>query len=176
MRSLIEDPARMGLVAASTAAMYLSTLVALRIAGRRTLAQMSVFDFVVTVALGSIIANAAVSPDANPLHGMTAVITLLVLQMVVALARRSTYMAQRVIDFAPVVVVKDGEVQEEGLKRLQMTRSDLMEKLRQQNSHRLQGIRFAIVEPTGEVSVIPEGVQLDAAAETGLRRIIEKRS
>ncbi|MBW3614738.1 MAG: DUF421 domain-containing protein [Actinobacteria bacterium] len=147
-------------VVASTTAVYCSALLAIRVAGRRTVAQLSAFDIVVTIALGSLIASTATSRDPSYTQGTTALVTLLVLQVIAAALRQRFAIVRRLLDFAPWVVVRDGEIQ---LPRTplgpQMSVDELFSRLREQEVFDLDGIRFVVIEPTGAVTVFREGQQ-----------------
>lgn len=87
--------------------MYGPALLAIRLAGRRTVARFSAFDVVVTTALGSLIASTAVGRDPSYGQGVTAMITLLGLQVGVGALRQRSAAARRLLDFTPWVVVRD---------------------------------------------------------------------
>ena len=151
-------------VVLSTAAIYCSSLVAIRVAGRRTVARMSSFDIVVSIALGSLIASTAVSSDPSYAQGMTAVATLLLLQVLAATARQRWPVARRLLDFAPYVVLRDGELDlPETPLGPQMTRDELLSKLRERGVFQLEGLRLVVIEPTGGVSVVSGDVTDEAA-------------
>lgn len=142
-------------VIVSTAAIYCSSLFAIRVAGRRTVARLSSFDIVVTIALGSLIASTAVSRDPSYAQGMTAVATLLLLQVLAAAARQRWPAARRLLDFAPYVVLRDGDLDLPTTPMgPQMTRDELLSKLRERNVFELEGLRLVVMEPTGGLSVV----------------------
>ncbi len=151
-------------VIVSTAAIYASSLLAIRVAGRRTVAQLSSFDVVVTIALGSLIASTAVSRDPSYAQGMTAVATLLFLQVSVAAVRQRWATARRLLDFTPSVAVRDGEPRLSTTPfGLQMTNDELMSKLRERGVFELDGLRLVVIEPTGGLSVAHAEAGADAA-------------
>ena len=146
--------ATIGYVAASTTAIYWSALLAIRIAGRRTVARLSAFDIVITIALGSLVASTAVSRDPSYAQGATALVTLLVLQVVAAGLRQRFAVVRRLLDFAPCVVVRDGELRIPSTPLgPQISEDELFSRLREQGVFNLQGVRVVIIEPTGAVSV-----------------------
>ena len=143
-----------GFVVVGTVATYLSTLVAIRLAGRRTVAQLSSFDIVVTVAIGSLVASTASSNDPSYVQGMTALVTLLLLQVGIAALRQRSGTLRRVLDFQPETVVDAGRVNlPTGPLTSQMTSEELRSKLRQQGVFDLDGVMLVLVEPTGGLSV-----------------------
>ncbi len=148
------------LVGAAVAALviYVVALAAVRLAGRRTLAQMSAFDIVVTIAIGTLISSTALPSRASVLDGAAVLLTLLLMQVVLAAARQRFPALRRLLDFAPQVVVRDGAAR---LPRrpdsAQLTVSDLESWLRRKGVGGLDEVALAVLEPTGEVSVLRVG-------------------
>jgi uncharacterized membrane protein YcaP (DUF421 family) len=143
-----------GYVIVATVATYLSTIVAIRMTGRRTVAQLSSFDIVVTVAIGSLVASTAAGSDPSYAQGMTALVTLLLLQVGIAALRQRSATLRRVLDFKPETVVDDGRVHlPTGPLTSQLSPDELRSKLRQQGIFDLESVALVVVEPTGELSV-----------------------
>lgn len=147
--------ASVGFVALTASAMYVSIVVAVRIAGRRTLSQLSAFDAVVTIALGSMLATTILSPDVSYLEGVTGVITLITLQVIVGALRRRFGRLRRILDFEPVILIEDSvEAQRTGLFGAQMTDTELRSALRARGIFDVSEVEKAILEPNGEVSAL----------------------
>jgi uncharacterized membrane protein YcaP (DUF421 family) len=137
---------------ASMVAIYLAVVVATRVAGPRSLAQMSAFDFIATVAVGSM--TASVGLGSVPLvDGVVAVATLFALQFVVGLVRR-TRVLRGAIDNQPLLLVRDGEVLEDHLRAARLTHDDLRSHLRSADVTDLRAVRAVVLETTGAVSVL----------------------
>jgi uncharacterized membrane protein YcaP (DUF421 family) len=148
------DWASIGFVAASTVAMYVTMVVAVRLAGRRTVAQLSAFDVVVTVALGTLLSSTVVAPDPSYSRATTAVVVLLGLQVGLAALRRRSRLVERALTFRPEVVVQDGEVQlPTGLGTSQLSERELLSRLRQTGVFDLDGVAIVVLEPSGSISV-----------------------
>jgi uncharacterized membrane protein YcaP (DUF421 family) len=155
-----------GFVAAGTLAIYASTVVAVRLAGRRTVAQMSAYDAVVTIALGSVLATTAVSSEVSYAVGITAIATLLVLQVGLAFVRRRFPRLRHLLEFAPEVVVEDGAVHlPTGPSTSQMTLDELRSQLRKQGVVDESTPALVLLEPDGRISVLS-----DADPATALHR------
>ena len=145
-----------GYVIASTLAVYGSTLVAIRLAGRRTVAELSAFDVVITVAIGSLVASTATSSEPSYAQGMTALMTLLVLQVGIGALRQRSSTLRRVLDFKPETVVEGDQLHlPKGPLTSQMTRDELHSKLRERGVFDLDDVTLVVVEPTGKLSVRP---------------------
>lgn len=142
-------------VAGGTAALYLSSLIAIRIAGRRTLAQMAAFDFLVTVALGSIIATTAVSEEPPVANGIVAILTLLSLQVIVGALRQRSERLEEALDFPPIVLYDGDELDlPTSPLKAQPTREEIESRLRRQGVERWDEVERVVLEPDGKVSVL----------------------
>ena len=147
--------AAIGLVALTTLAMYASVIVAVRIAGRRTLAQLSAFDAVVTIALGSMTATTILSADVSYAEGLAGVVTLISLQLIVGGLRHRFPLIRRLVDFEPVALIDDSaKVPRAGLLGAQLTDEELRSALRVRGIFEMSEVEKAILEPSGEVSAL----------------------
>ncbi len=143
-----------GYVILSTVAIYLSAVVAIRLAGRRTLAELSAFDVVVTIALGTLVSSTAVSAEPSYAQGLAALITLLGLQVGIGALRRRFPGLQRLLDFKPETVVEDGRLSlPRGPLTSQLTEQELWSKLRQAGVFELGNVSLVVLEPTGGISI-----------------------
>lgn len=148
----------LGWVVASTAAMYAITVAAVRVAGRRTVAQLSAFDAVVTIALGSIVAGTVLSPQPRLTQGVAAVLTLLTLQVLVAWTRQRVGPLRRYLEFEPELVVRDGTLElPSGLLSSQLTDEELGSRLRRQGVFDISDLAAVVLEPDGRISIVPKG-------------------
>lgn len=160
-----------GFVMLSTTATYASAVVSVRLAGRRTLAQMSAFDAVITIALGSIVATTAVSAATSYAEGMTAVVTLLVLQVALAWARRRWPALQPVVEARAEVVADRGRMSlPHGLTTSQMTGDELRARLRQSGHADPPPAGIVVLEADGKVSVLADEEQAAAVRDLLGRR------
>lgn len=149
----------MGKVVMSTLAIYATTVVGLRIAGRRTVSQMSAFDFVVTIAIGSLVAATALSPDSRYGHGLAALLTLLAAQQVVAVVRQRIPASRRVLDFSPEPIYSNGEINlRQSPLTAQVTEAELYSKLRHQGITSLTDVNVVVLEPDGRISILSSDV------------------
>lgn len=140
-----------------TAFVYVATLLAVRIAGRRTLAQLSAFDVIVTIALGSLAAGAALPSDPSLLDFVGVLLTFLAMQVVIGAFRQRFRPVRSILDFPPRVIAQDGDVSiRNSLWSAQITRDELESRLRQAGVGDLGAARVVVLEPTGKVSVTTE--------------------
>jgi uncharacterized membrane protein YcaP (DUF421 family) len=159
-----------GFVVLSTVAIYLTTFAAVRLAGRRSLSQLSAFDAVVTVAIGSTLASTAL--DARPAyaHGATVIATLLCVQVGIAALRQRWPVARRVLDFPAELVVRDGKMDlPTSPMSSQLSEDELRSLLRRQGIHRMEDLRRVLLEPSGgAISVVADDDPPDALGPTAV--------
>ncbi|MGI9029660.1 MAG: DUF421 domain-containing protein [Ilumatobacteraceae bacterium] len=170
MNHLWSNWSHLGWIVVSSLAIYLWILLVLRLNGLRTFAAFSGYDFVITVAVGSIVASAVLSPSVSLLDGIIGTAALIVCQRAVTAGRRRLRRVERIVDNEPVVLLAHGQPIAGNLTRTGITLDDLRQKIRGQGIGRLDDVAAAILETTGDVSVIqrqPDG--LDDELFAGVR-------
>lgn len=162
------DLLRILLVGASTYAVLIGVL---RLSGKRTLSQLNVFDFVVTVALGSTLATVLLSSDVSWSEGITALALLAGLQFVVAFVSSRRPRTRGLFTADAVLLLKDGQVRTEALRRNRLTESELRQALRMQGVGDLAQVSAVVLETNGTVSVITRAQLGDGSALKGVRGV-----
>ncbi|RGP41478.1 hypothetical protein BPTFM16_01784 [Altererythrobacter insulae] len=136
-------------------------IILIRVNGLRSLSKMTNFDFVATVAFGSLLASAGQVTSWNAFAQALAALTgLFFAQFAIAAVRRRSEATESSIANTPVLLMRDGEIFEDALQANNVTRSDLIAKLREANVLDLGKVRAVVLEETGDVSVL-HGTSLD---------------
>lgn len=146
-----DDVLRVVLVGAVT---YVVLVLMIRIAGKRTLSQLNAFDFVVSVALGSVLATVLLSSDVSFVEGVTALGLLAGLQFLVAAVSSRWPRTRHVVTADPVLLLADGQVRNEALRRNRLTESELRQVVRAQGSGDMSQVKAVVLETDGKFSVI----------------------
>ena len=132
---------------------YVALVFLLRISGKRSLAKMNMFDFVVTVALGSMLANVALA--GTPLiDALFAISMLLGLQYLISWLSVHYDKFDEFIKPPPTLVMYDGEYIERALTKARVSPRELDENIRQNGFTSKDDVFAVILETTGELSVI----------------------
>jgi len=159
MEYLVGGYDEVGWVALKALLLYLTAVLGLRVGERRTLAQLSPFDFVAAVAVGAIVGRVPNAHDGSYLNGLATLAT--VLGAHAGLTRlRLRPGAARLLEHQPRLLVAAGRVLEDELRRCGLTRDDLDGVLRQHGIEELRLVRHLILEPRGQVSIIREAAAL----------------
>ena len=126
--------------------MVVVILILTRINGLRSFSKMSGHDFVITVAMGSVLASVAI--------GIVAIVSLFVVQAIIGRLRTHFKIMREAVDNTPLLVMEDGAFLDHNLTMAKLTRADLLGKLREANVLRLDEVRAVVFEPTGDISVL----------------------
>ena len=172
MEHLIGGAGELGWVAAKAVLLYLTAVLGLRLGERRTLADLSPFDFVALAAVGSVVGRLPSAADSSYLAGAATLVALLVSHWCVARLHRFPSVAH-LLERAPRLLVAHGQVLDGELRRCGLTRSDLYGLLRQRGVGDLGEVRFVVLERRGQVSVIRNGGQ-DGADPELVRDVLER--
>lgn len=150
-------------------AAYAGLVVLLRASGNRTLSKMNSFDLVVTVAFGSTLSTILVNKNVSLAMGLAALALLVVLQLVITwLSVRSSFVS-RIVKTRPTVLLREGRLCQEALRRVRVTGDEVMGAVRQQGYGSLADIDLVALETDGSLSVIPAGQAGDRSAYGKLR-------
>lgn len=135
---------------------YLILLVLLRIAGKRTLSQVTTFDFVLILIIAETTQQALLGEDYS-LTNMTIIAsTLVLLSLVFAYVDFYLPNVSKWVDGAPLIVVRDGEILKDRVRRELVTEEDILESARMKHGiERMDQIKYAVLEKSGDISIIP---------------------
>jgi uncharacterized membrane protein YcaP (DUF421 family) len=139
------------------AMMYVVLLIVFRVAGKRSLVQTTPFDLLLLLIISESVQNAMVGDDYSLTNSALIIITLVGLDIALSFITARSERADRWLDDVPLLLVVDGQPL---LDRLRRTRTDLEDILQSaratQGLERLDQIRFAVLERSGEISIVPK--------------------
>lgn len=138
------------------ASIYLILLLLIRISGRRTLAEMTAFDFVLVLIIGEAASQALVGNDNSITNTVIVVTTLLLIDILASIAKRRWQAMSKWIDGVPTILVADGKPLAERLRKSRISEDDIMEAARRlQGLERMEQIKYAVIEVSGGITIIP---------------------
>ncbi|WP_249644671.1 DUF421 domain-containing protein [Nocardia sputi] len=152
-------------------AAYLTLVVVLRVSGKRTLAKLNAFDFVVTVALGSTLATILLSTDVSWLEGAVALILLAVLQFAAALLATRLPGARTLLTAGPTLVLREGRLLEEAMRGQRVGAADIRHAVRATGTGDLSRIAAVVLETDGTLSVVSRESMGNGSALEGVGEI-----
>lgn len=138
------------------AAVYALLLVLFRITGKRSLGQITTFDFILLLIISEAIQNAMVGPSYSVTNALVLIVTLVVIDVGLNFVKTRMPRVEQWLEGAPLVIVENGRPLRD---RLESSRVDLSDVLRAARSahglERLEQIKYAVLERNGEISIIP---------------------
>jgi uncharacterized membrane protein YcaP (DUF421 family) len=153
MRALfVLDTSFLGLVVRAVV-VYGFLLVALRVAGRRELAQMTSFDLVLLLVISNAVQNAINAGDNSLVGGIVSAVTLLLVNWGIGWATYRWRWAERLLQGRAVRIVSDGQVHVGVMRRELITLSELRSALRKQGVNRVADCAVVVLEPDGTLTV-----------------------
>lgn len=139
----------------SAAIMYAGTILLIRLSGKRSTSQMNNFDWVVTVAMGSITGSGIILDNVEVGEALLAVASLLGFQwLLTAGILRHEWLAS-LVKAEPTLLVDDGRFLDHAMRRERITRQEVLSSVRHKGYASLEDVRCVILEPDADFSVIP---------------------
>ena len=137
-----------------SAAVFTIVLFGLRLLGKRHVAQLSLVDFVLILLISNAVQNAMVGNDSSLLGGIVAALTLLLLSYIYSLILYRVPKAEELLEGTPTLLVHNGRVIQENLEKEKITEEELERSIREHGIDNLKGVKSAIMETDGTISVI----------------------
>lgn len=140
------------------AAIYLIVLIVFRIAGRRTLSDLTTFDFVLLLIIGEATQQALLGDDFSVINAALVIVSLVGFDIALSLTKQKSLWFAKILDGEPIIIVEHGQLLGHRAKKSRIDESDILEVARHSQSlERLDQIKFAILEKDGKISVISNG-------------------
>jgi len=138
------------------AAIYLIVWLLMRITGKRSLAQVTIFDFVLLLMIGEVTQQALLGNDFSVPNAFLAILTLIGIDMVVTLASHRWPAFNKFANDVPLVLIEDGRVIHDRLQKSRVSEDDILAQARMtQGLERMDQIKYAVLERSGGISVVP---------------------
>jgi uncharacterized membrane protein YcaP (DUF421 family) len=139
------------------AVIYFFLLLIFRIAGPRTIAHMTTFDFVLLLIVAEATQQGLIGDDFSITQAMLLIITLVAIDVGLSLLKEKLPFLDKWLEGTPLVIVQDGKPLPGRMKGARVDESDVLVAARNlQGLERMDQIKFAVLERTGEISIVPK--------------------
>ncbi|WP_082632530.1 DUF421 domain-containing protein [Chryseobacterium sp. IHB B 17019] len=135
---------------------YLFMMIAIRVFGKNQLSQLNAGDVVLLLLISNAVQNAMVGPDTSLQGGLIAALVLFAANFIV---KRFMFFSQKfesLMEDEPVILVKDGMIDEKALDKVKITKGELEEAIREHGVDGIENVKLCILEVDGNISVISE--------------------
>lgn len=157
-------------IVARASVMFVVLYVLLRIMGKREIGQLTPFELVVMIVLGDLIQQGVTHNDFSLTGAILAISTFAFLAIMMSWITYLFPRAEKLLDGEPRVIVRDGELLKDNLRRDRITQSEVESEMRLAGISRMSDVAWAILEPQGKISFIKvdsADVNVDKDAATG---------
>ncbi|WML52939.1 DUF421 domain-containing protein [Neobacillus sp. PS3-12] len=156
-------------------------LITTKILGKKQISELSFFEYVSGITIGSIAGEVITGLESNPYHGALAIVMFGLVTLLVDFLSLKSKTFRDVVEGRGTVIIKDGKILEENLKKEKYTLDEISALLRQKDIFRVADVEFAVLEPRGNLSALlkkenrpltPKDLQIKTANEKEPQTII----
>lgn len=141
-------------VVVRTLASALVLFILTRLLGKRQISQLSFFEYVTGITIGSITAYLSVDVDNHWSLGLISMGVWFLVSLGIEYLQIKSVKARNWIDSKSTVLIKGGKILEENLKKEKLTNDELLEQLRKKSIFQAAQVEFAVIEPDGEINAL----------------------
>ncbi|MCJ8006946.1 DUF421 domain-containing protein [Lederbergia wuyishanensis] len=149
-----------------TLLLYVVILLIFRIMGKREIGELSVLDLVVFIMLGEMAVIAIEQHKDSIFHTLVPMALLMIIQMFMAFLSLKSRKFRKIIDGKPSLIISNGKIDENMMKKLRYNFDDLLMQLRTKDITNIADVEFAILETSGELSIIKKSNKKKPATYT----------
>ena len=133
---------------------YILVLIVMRLMGKRELGQMQPFELVIAIMIADL-ASVPMADTGIPItNGIIPILALLLVQLVISIINLKSINGRKIICGMPSILIYRGRIDEKVMKKEKFTINELQERLRQNNIFNIADVEYAILETSGQVTVI----------------------
>lgn len=133
--------------------------------GKRQLAQLSIFEFISGIVLGGIVAIHTSTMKYNFTYGIIAMLIWFIVPFIVDMVSLKSKRFRNFVQGQSAILIQNGKIMEDNLKKEGFSADDLLENLRYKNIFNVDDVEFALLEPSGTLSVLPKKEALPPSAK-----------
>ena len=138
----------------SIAVIYLFLVI--KMLGKKQISELNIFDYIIGLSLGNIAAEMTVNKEITIIGGLIGMSVYGIFSLFVSFITSKSILARRFITGYPVVIISDGKISREQLKRCKLDLNDLLQDARESGYFDISEINYAVMEPSGKISFLPK--------------------
>ena len=136
---------------------YLVMLILFRISGKRTLSDVSTFDLVLTLIISEALQQAMIDNDNSMTNAFLLVVVFIGSDILISLAKQKSSLIAKLVEGTPVILIEQDTTHRKYMERERVDESEIMQAARKDHGvQRMDQIAYAVVEASGEISVVPK--------------------
>lgn len=136
---------------------YVLLLIVFRISGRRSLGQVSTFDFVLLLIIAETTQQALLGDDFSVTNSFLLIVTIVMMDVLLSLLKQRSPKLDRLLEGLPLVIVENGKPLLDRMWRARVDQEDVMAAARElQGLERIEQIKYAVLERNGTITIVAE--------------------
>lgn len=161
----METVIRLSDVALRTVLSAVALFIMTKLMGKKQISQLSIFDYVVGITVGSIAAAMAVDQETEYADALLSLVLYVALSVLISRLSLKSYKARLFLNGAPTVLIQNGTVLRRNLCKAKLNIHDLLEECRVNGYFDINDIAFAVMETGGHISILPKSPKRPLTAE-----------
>ena len=133
---------------------YIFVLVVMRLMGKREIGQLQPFELAIAIMIADLASIPMTDPGIPISNGIISILGLLLMHLIISIINMKSIKAREIICGRPTILIYRGKIDEKALKKERFTINELEERLRGNNVTSLGDVEYAILETSGQVTVI----------------------
>jgi uncharacterized membrane protein YcaP (DUF421 family) len=125
-----------------------------RLMGKRQIAKLTFFDYVVGISIGSIAGNVSIGKNISIIQGVFSMIVWALFPIAFSFISMKSFTMRKILDGNPAILIQNGNIIEKNLFKSQLTINELLEELRQKDIFDISEVEFAVFETSGKLSIL----------------------
>ena len=136
--------------------LFIVVFLVIRLMGKRELSQIQPYEFVIIILIADLASGPMSDRNMTTLYGIVPILALLVMYMILSFLLKTNKKVQNLVSGNPVLLIADGKIIEEEMKKQEYMIEDIMSQIRSRGVFKVQDVAYAILETNGNLSVIPK--------------------
>lgn len=163
-----------GHIILSSICIYIFIVFAIRIFGKKELAQLSVVDLVFILLISNSVQNAMVGTDTSLVGGIIAALSLFIINYIFKLIMYRFPKIERLIEGHAILLIYHGKLNYNNLKKAKISREELMETIREHGAGSIEDVDLAVLEVDGNISVLSHDFEVRTSKKRKPQKTIKK--
>lgn len=145
--------------------LYVAVMIGIRIMGKRQIGELQPSELVITIMFGNLAAVPMQETGIPLINGIAPIITLVFIEVILSAVSLKSKRFRRFISGSPSIIIRNGEIDLEEMRRLRMSTDDIMEALRSKDIVNIDDVQTAILDTDGEICIVPKAAKRPVTPE-----------
>ena len=153
---------------------YLFIIIAIRLFGKKEIAQLSVVDLVFILLISNSVQNAMVGPDSSLIGGLIAAGSLFIVNMILKYINYRSKKLNKLLEGEPVILIYNGTINEVNLKKERITMDEIEAAVREHGVKSISEVNLAMLEVDGNISIVSDSYSKRSVRRRKSHKVIQK--